>query len=88
MLDLRGAVLQHANRGVRLQLLLRAALVVFLLLTIILIPPVQGAAAYYAMVAAYALAAADFARWAWRGGAPSPAGDGSACSPISSCWPA
>ena len=68
MLDLRGTVLEHANRGVRLQLLLRAGLVVFLLLTIILIPPVQGTAAYYGIVTAYALAAAAFARWAWRGG--------------------
>ena len=68
MLDLRGTVLEHANRGVRLQLLLRAALVVFLLLTIILIPPVQGTAAYYGIVTAYALGAAAFARWAWRGG--------------------
>ena len=69
MMDLSGAVLEHANRGVRLQLLLRAALVVFLVLTIILIPPVQGVAAYYAIVAVYAVAAIAFARWAWRGGA-------------------
>jgi two-component system NarL family sensor kinase len=68
MPDLRGTVLEHANRGVRLQLLLRAALVVFLLLTIILIPPVQGAGASYGIVTAYALGAAAFARWAWRGG--------------------
>ena len=68
MLDLRGAVLEHANRGVRLQQLLRAALVVFLLLTIILIPPVQGTAAYYGIVTAYAIGAAVFARWAWPGG--------------------
>ena len=68
MLDLRGTVLEHANRGVRLQLLLRAALVVFLLLTIVLIPPVQGVAAYYGIVTAYAIGAAAFARWAWRGG--------------------
>ena len=67
-MDLSGAVLEHANRGVRLQLLLRAALVVFLLLTIILIPPVQGVAAYYGIVGAYAVGAAAFARWAWRGG--------------------
>jgi two-component system NarL family sensor kinase len=69
MIDLSGAVLEHANRGVRLQLLLRAALVVFLLLTIILIPPVRGVGAYYGIVAAYALGAFALARWAWRGGA-------------------
>jgi len=69
MMDLTGAVLEHANRGVRLQLLLRAALVVFLLLTIVLIPPQHGVAAYYGIVTAYAVGALAFARWAWRGGA-------------------
>ena len=69
MMDLGGAVLQHANRGVRLQLLLRGALVVFLLLTIVLLPPVQDVAAYYGIVTAYAVGAIAFARWAWRGGA-------------------
>ena len=68
MIELSGAVLEHANRGLRLQLLLRAALVVFLLLTVILIPPVQGATAYYVTVAAYATCAATFAGWAWKGG--------------------
>ena len=68
MMDLSGAVLEHANRGVRLQLVLRAALIVFLLLTIIVIPPVQGVAAYYGIVGAYAVGAIAFARWAWRGG--------------------
>ncbi len=70
MMDvLSSAVLEHANRGVRLQLLLRGALVAFLLLTIILIPPEHGVAAYYAIVTAYAIAAVVFARWAWPGGA-------------------
>ncbi len=69
MMDLSGAVLQHANRGVRLQLMLRGALVVFLLLTIILLPPVQAVPAYYSIVTAYAIGAIVFARWAWRGGA-------------------
>ena len=68
MMDLSGAVLQHANRGVRLQLLLRAALVVFLLLTIGLLPPVDGVAAYYGVVVVYALGALAMARWAWPGG--------------------
>src|SRR5215510_2033092 len=69
MMDLSGAVLEHANRGVRLQLLLRGALVVFLLLTLILVPPEHWVAAYYGTVAAYAVGAVTFARWAWRGGA-------------------
>ncbi len=68
MMDLSGAVLQHANRGVRLQLLLRAALVGFLLLTIGLLPPVEGVAAYYGVVVVYAVGALAMARWAWRGG--------------------
>ena len=68
MIELSGAVLEHANRGLRLQLLLRGALVVFLLLTVILIPPEQGATAYYVTVAAYATCAATFAGWAWKGG--------------------
>src|SRR5262245_50466113 len=69
MMDLSGAVLEHANRGVRLQLLLRGALVVFLLLTIVLIPPDYGVAAYYGIVAIYAVGALAFAVWAWPGGA-------------------
>jgi two-component system, NarL family, sensor kinase len=68
MMDLSGAVLEHANRGLRLQLLLRATLVVFLLLTIVLIPAVGGVAAYYGIVAAYAIGAIVFAHWVWRGG--------------------
>jgi two-component system NarL family sensor kinase len=69
MMDVSAAVLQYANRGLRLQLLLRGALVVFLLLTIVLIPPEHGVAAYYTIVVAYAIAAVAFARWAWPGGA-------------------
>jgi two-component system NarL family sensor kinase len=69
MMDLSGAVLEHANRGVRLQLLLRGALVAFLLLTIALIPPTEGVAAYYVVVTAYAIGAVAFTRWAWPGGA-------------------
>jgi two-component system NarL family sensor kinase len=69
MMDLSGAVLEHANRGVRLQLLLRHALVVFLLLTIVLVRPPHGVGVYYAIVGAYAVGALAFTRWAWRGGA-------------------
>jgi two-component system NarL family sensor kinase len=67
---LDAAVVEHANRGVRVQLLLRAFLVVFVVLTIALVPPVQGRAASYAVAAAYAVFAAGFAVWARRGGAP------------------
>jgi two-component system NarL family sensor kinase len=68
MMELSGAVLEHANRGVRLQLLLRTALVVFLALTIVLIPPVQASGTLVIIVAVYAACAAVFMRWAWGGG--------------------
>lgn len=67
-MELSGAVLEHANRGVRLQLVIRAALVAFAALTIILVPPVQGAAACYVIVVGYLAGAFGFAAWAWRGG--------------------
>jgi two-component system, NarL family, sensor kinase len=69
MMDLQQAVLEHAGRGVRLQLLLRGALVVFLVLTVALLPPVHHTPAFAVIVAAYGLAAAAFGRWAWRGSA-------------------
>ena len=83
-----GVVLEYANRGVRLQVLLRAGLVVFIALTLVLVPPEEGAVAGYAIVGAYAIWAAWFAAWAWRGGLASPAGRGSGCSPTCRCWPA
>jgi two-component system NarL family sensor kinase len=69
MMDLSGAVLEHANRGVRLQVLLRGALVAFLLLTIAFIPPDRGVAACYIIAIAYAIGALAFGRWAWPGDA-------------------
>ena len=65
---LRAAMVEHANRGVLLQMLLRAALVVFVVLTIALVPPVQGEVACYVIVAMYAVVSAGFAVWARRGG--------------------
>ena len=65
---LAGVVLEYANRGVRLQVLLRAGLVVFIALTLVLVPPEEDAVAGYAIVGAYAIWAAWFAAWAWRGG--------------------
>lgn len=67
-MDVSGALLVYANRGVRLQLLVRDALVVFLALTIVLLPPTGGVAAYATTVVVYAVGAIVFARWAWRGG--------------------
>jgi two-component system, NarL family, sensor kinase len=68
MLELSSTVLEHANRGVRLQLLLRGALVVFLALTLVLVPPTQSRTAYYVIVAAYGVGAVIFGRWAWTSG--------------------
>ena len=68
MLELSSAVLEHANRGVRLQLLLRGALVAFLALTLALVPPTEARAAYWVIVAAYGVGAAAFGRWTWHGG--------------------
>jgi len=68
MLELSSAVLEHANRGVRLQLLLRGALVAFLALTLALVPPTEARVAYYVIVAGYAVGAIAFGRWAWAGG--------------------
>jgi two-component system, NarL family, sensor kinase len=62
------AVLEHAGRGVRLQLLLRVVLVVFVAVTVGVVPPVQGATACYAIVAVYTVWAVGFAAWARRGG--------------------
>ena len=64
-----GAVLEHANRGVRMQLLLRVALAAFMALTIALVPPVQSTTLCALIVGAYAVGAVAFALWAWRGGA-------------------
>src|SRR5829696_4187441 len=68
MIDLSAAVLEHANRGVRLQIVVRAVLVLFVALTVLLVPPEQGATACYVLVAVYAVAAVAVAAWAWRGG--------------------
>jgi len=69
MLELSSTVLEHANRGVRLQLLLRGALVVFLALTLAIVPPTEARVAYYVIVAVYGVGAIVFGRWSWSGGA-------------------
>jgi two-component system NarL family sensor kinase len=68
MLELSSAVLEHANRGVRLQLLLRGALVLFLAFTLAVVPPTDARVAYYVIVAVYGVGALAFGRWAWSGG--------------------
>ena len=65
---LHTAIVEHAMRGVRLQIGLRGALVVFVVATIVLVPPVQAKAACYAIASLYAVFAVGFALWARRGG--------------------
>ncbi len=88
MMDVAAPSLQHANRGVRLQLVLRGVLVVFVLLTIILLPPVQGAAGLLRHRRRLRHRGArvrplGMARRRRRGAVP----DGWGCSSTSSCWP-
>ena len=65
--ELDAAVVEHAYRGVRVQLPLRALLVVFVALTLVAVPPARGATACYAVLVGYAVFAAGFAWWARRG---------------------
>lgn len=65
---LRGAMVDHAMRGVRLQVVLRGALVVFVVGTIALVPPVQARNACITIAITYASFALAFALWTRRGG--------------------
>jgi two-component system NarL family sensor kinase len=67
--ELDAAVVEHAYRGVRVQLPLRALLVVFVALTLVAVPPARGATACYAVLVGYAVFAAAFA-WAMRRNRP------------------
>jgi two-component system NarL family sensor kinase len=62
-------VLEHAYRGVRLQMRLRLLLVVFVVLTVIIIPPVSGLLACVVVIAGYLLWSIGLALWERRGGA-------------------
>jgi two-component system, NarL family, sensor kinase len=68
--ELYGIVLEHAYRGVRLQLALRGALAVFVVLTLLLEPPDNAVATGWCagLAAAYAIWAVGLARWTSRGG--------------------
>jgi two-component system NarL family sensor kinase len=66
--DLDAIVLEHAYRGVRLQLVLRGILVVFIVLTLTVVPPVHHAVFSDVIVACYGLWALSVAAWTWRGG--------------------
>ena len=67
--ELDAAVVEHAYRGVRVQLPLRALLVVFVALTLVAVPPTRGATACYVVVVGYAVFAATFA-WGVRRNRP------------------
>lgn len=53
--DLERIVLEHANRGVHLQLMLRTGLVVFIIGTLIWVPPTVDEPVCFALVGAYAV---------------------------------
>jgi two-component system NarL family sensor kinase len=67
--ELEAAVLEHARRGVRLQVLLRGVMVLFALLTVAIVPPVHNSAGCDAIAAAYAAWAIAVGVWGWRGSA-------------------
>jgi len=67
--QLDATVAEHARRGVRLQVVLRAVLLVFLAATVLAVPPGRGLLACVLVVAAYAVWVLAFAAW-FRGGGP------------------
>ena len=62
-------MLEHARRGVRLQVLLRGVMVVFVLVTVAIVPPVHDSAGGDAIAGAYAASAIAVGFWGWRGSA-------------------
>ena len=67
--QLRGAIVEQARRGLRLQVLLRGLLVAFVLATVTIVPPARNATACYVVAGAYAAWAASIAIWGWGGSA-------------------
>lgn len=67
--EVRPIVVDHASRGVMLQVLLRGSLVVFVLGTLALVGPSTGATACWVVAGCYAAAAIGVAWWTQRGGA-------------------
>lgn len=64
--NLRGTDLEHARRGVRLQIALRGVLVVFVVLTVAIVPPVHDRVASEVLAATYAAWALAVGVWGWR----------------------
>jgi two-component system, NarL family, sensor kinase len=69
--EVRPIVVEHAMRGIALQVWLRGALVVFVLGTLALIPPSPGAITCWVIGVLYALVAIAVAVWTRRDGAGS-----------------
>ena len=65
---LYGILLEHAYRGVRVQLWLRAVLVVFVALVVVFVPPAHDSTSCYVIVAIYAVWALAIAGVAMSGG--------------------
>ena len=61
--EVRPIVVEHAMRGIWLQVWLRGALVVFVLFTLGLVPPSTGGATCWVIAILYALIAAGVAVW-------------------------
>jgi two-component system NarL family sensor kinase len=66
--EVRPIVVEHALRGISLQVWLRGALVVFVLFTLALVPPSSGLVACWVIAVLYALVAIGVAIWTRRGG--------------------
>ncbi|MFE3290012.1 sensor histidine kinase [Rhodococcus sp. NPDC059234] len=66
--DLERILLEHAYRGVHLQLALRGVIVLFLGLTLFVVPPANGFGVCAAILTCYAIWASAVALWARRGG--------------------
>lgn len=65
--QLQATVLEHARRGVQLQIVLRALLLLFFAATVFAVPPGRGLLACAIVVAAYAVWVVAFTVW-FRGG--------------------
>ncbi|MFC7656067.1 hypothetical protein ACFQV8_05545 [Pseudonocardia benzenivorans] len=84
--DVLRVAMDHARRGVNLQVALRWVLVVFVALTVVFVAPAQQVLSCALIAGGYALWALAVFLWT-RGGSDTPSGSrGSRCSSTSSCW--
>ncbi len=66
--DVTAVLVEHARRGVRLQVAVRAVLVAFVAATVLAVPPAQDLATCTAVAVGYAVAAVGVAVWTRDGG--------------------